>query len=310
MYPDSVYIAGAGPIGMEYADSLMRLGVHPVFLLRQGSRSISTVENRGFAFDLIPASGDLSMKPGASLIVALPILAQCAFVKRVLLRNRNLRILIEKPISVASSEILSLINVCDVTNCVYGAFNRRFFPSVIRLKHHLRQCPPTKLALDISERFDEVKLKKIHPEAVIKRWAIANSCHMIDLAFHLVGANPTDFVSERIKRNYQAAQGELDASGRIGDIKVQFVANWKMDARWSVRGETHSSIFSCQPIESTCIQLKTSGDIIKVSDYEPEFGKTGFLQMTKAFLENDSCLPDLSYCYNLVEFIERYFYDI
>jgi hypothetical protein len=126
---------------------------------------------------------------------------------------------------------------------------------------------------------------------ILNAWFIANSTHVIDLAFYL-GGRPLDMSSY--------TKGSLDwykpasvfAGAGVSDKGALFSyqANWGAPGRWSVEILTLKHRLILRPMEQLYIQKIGSVAIekVEIDDILDREYKPGLYLQVKSFLKNDS----------------------
>ncbi|KMT64740.1 Gfo/Idh/MocA family oxidoreductase [Catenovulum maritimum] len=202
------------------------------------------------------------------------------------------KILVEKPGAKKVEEIRMLANLAREKNSkVFIAYNRRFYASVCKLKENLMaEGGITSFNFEFTEWAHVIEtLNK--PKDELSNWFLANSTHVVDLAFHL-GGKPRELSS------YVGGELEWHPSGAVfsgAGISVHgalfnYMANWSSAGRWSLEFLTKKSRYYLKPMEKIQRQLNGTIKIEPVeieSQLDDEF-KPGLYLQTKAFLEGDS----------------------
>ena len=173
-----VLVLGAGNIGLEYARILEDQNIEYKIISRSCSPKITNANVINEDIFNIPIN---RIKSFSHIIIA--IQPHLTFsVLKYLIENTESSILVEKPLSLFAKCIQD-IKIDDFENRIYVAFNRRFFPSVIYAKKLLEGQDITASNVCITEMSDRI----IGPNEVIERWGMANTIHILDLIFYLVG---------------------------------------------------------------------------------------------------------------------------
>ena len=146
-------------------------------------------------------------------------------------------------------------------------------------------------SFDFTEWSDPIKTTS-HNQEIKENWVLANSTHVIDLAFFL-GGQPTKYSS--------LTSGSLDWHNRSsifcgsgitekGAI-FNYHSNWASPGRWGLEFCTSSSRYVLKPIEKLQRIRRNSVEIedieLNLSRFDEDF-KPGLLLQTEAFLGHDS----------------------
>ena len=160
-------------------------------------------------------------------------------------------ILVEKPAGLSSADVEKLAQHADARDCrIFVAYNRRFFASVIEAKRLIEADGGLRsLSFDFTEMADRVGSQE-RPTEVKERWLLANSTHVIDLAFHLAGA-PQDWAA------YQAGTLEWHPTGAVfagagtteRGVVFNYTANWAGPGRWALELVTDKRRMVLRPME-------------------------------------------------------------
>lgn len=197
-------------------------------------------------------------------------------------------ILVEKPAGLTSAQIARISAKAKVAQArVEVGYNRRFFGSVLALRDLLEEDGGLS---SISFNFTEIPEKvnrPDRPEAVKTRWIIANSSHVIDLAFFLAGT-PTDWHACRSRTLDWHPSGAVFAGSGVTDRNVAFsyTANWQGPGRWGLELVSPRRRFILRPMERLSIvtsALATPKEMELDLDLDTRF-KPGLYRQVEAFL--------------------------
>ena len=100
--------------------------------------------------------------------------------------NGQDNILIEKPGSLYSNELLSLSKTCKDKKIRVG-YNRLVYPNLHKLKKLINsEGGVTSCRFTFTEWLDRIEFEK--DELIVhQRWGISNSLHLISMAFDIIG---------------------------------------------------------------------------------------------------------------------------
>lgn len=211
------------------------------------------------------------------VILAAPIELLSSYVNR-LKAFKHLQILCEKPGFLNWSELDSY----QQCNNLWFAFNRRFYETTKKLKEYLELSSFLKIKVEFDERIFQVEQSKKIRE-VKDRWMLANSSHVIDLAFYLLDYNVDfkKFINGRMGGISWHPSGRFFHSSYLSDnIQLTFDSSWNGLGGWSVYVATEDSDYELKPLEKLIIQSKTGEFELN----EPEEFKAGFASMLNSFL--------------------------
>ncbi|MES2590600.1 MAG: Gfo/Idh/MocA family oxidoreductase [Bacteroidota bacterium] len=196
-------------------------------------------------------------------------------------------ILIEKPAGLNGNEITELALTANQYNAtVLVAYNRRFYSSVLKAKEVIENDGGvTSFNFEFTEWAHTIEPLDKKP-GIKENWLLANSTHVIDLAFYL-GGKPSVincFASGKLSWHNKAVFA--GAGITQDDVLFSYQANWAAPGRWGVEILTKNSRLILRPLEELQIQLKGSVAINKV-DLENSIDlqyKPGLFLQTKQFL--------------------------
>jgi len=201
------------------------------------------------------------------------------------------KILLEKPGAMSRTEIEELRSAAtEAGTKVYVAYNRRFYNAVsIARKMIANDGGPCSYHFDFTEWSHQIKDLDRSPEQK-ERWLLANSTHVIDLAFHLGGfpSNLDPSVMGTIDWHPSAAVFAGHGRCETGAL-FSYHANWIGPGRWMLEVITdHHKLIFC-PMEELQIMKKGSVVITKVDpsdDLDVRF-KPGLYRQTEFFLKGE-----------------------
>lgn len=290
-----IWLIGAGLMSCEYAKVLDGMKVQYLVVGRGERSAASFNEETGKVVIAGGLSNFLLSKPEPPdfAVVSVGIEALSAATQE-LINYRAKSILVEKPAGINKSEILDLKNKSDRAGAaIYVAYNRRFYSSVIEATKIIQQDGGvTSFNFEFTEWSHEIEgLAK--DSRVMDNWFLANSSHVVDMAFFL-GGTPKEincYVSGKDKLVWHTASAVFSGAGKTDNNALfSYHANWTAPGRWSVEMLTvkHRLIFS--PLETLKIQELSSVKVKPrvVDDYFDRKYKPGLYLQIKAFLEGDN----------------------
>lgn len=201
-------------------------------------------------------------------------------------------ILIEKPAALHKNEIEQLIDIKSKNSAfVAVGYNRRFYQSVeyaqsiIRKDNGISSC-----FFEFTEWTHIIKTDK-YPADVLNRWVVANSCHVIDLAFYFCGypkiINPV-VGGEGLKWH---PSGSIFLGSGISEKGIPFCyhSNWQSPGRWSIEILTANHRLYFKPMEKLRVQKNES---LAIDEYEADYSldesfKPGLYKQVRSFLQKE-----------------------
>ena len=196
-------------------------------------------------------------------------------------------ILIEKPAGLNEEEISKLGSKASQKNAqVLLAYNRRTYASVLKAKEIIEQDGGvTSFNFEFTEWAHTIEPLEKKP-GVKENWLLANSTHVIDLAFYL-GGKPEKINCYTAGKLSWHDKAIFSGAGKTSaEVLFSYQANWNAPGRWGVEILTNKSRLILKPMEELQIQLKGSVAInkIEIDDSLDKQFKPGLFQQTHNFL--------------------------
>jgi predicted dehydrogenase len=299
----NVLLVGAGPMAAAHARVLRTLGI-PFDVIGRGEQSAARffmeVGVRPVVGGLTDYLARRRIINYTHVIVAVPI-PRLADVARGLIAAGARRLLVEKPAGLDLLEIESVAAAAHATQAdVFVAYNRRFFGSVAEARTRIAQDGGvSSFHVDFTELADRV----VTPDKdldVLANWLLANSSHVLDLAFHL-GGRPIEMNGAvNGSLGWHPAGAVFAGHGRTtSGALFTWHADWGSAGRWGLDLRTSQRRLLLQPLESLHIQEKSGFSLLEVlpcdnldRDYKP-----GIYRQMQAFLSINpaaSALPTIA----------------
>ena len=211
-----------------------------------------------------------------------------------LIKSGTKRILLEKPGSINLSEIRSLNILANKKKAeVLIAYNRRFYCSVKKLRELTKKDGGIEsINFEFTEWAYKV-LRSIKNSNTLKKWLIANSSHVIDLAFHLSGKpkNWKNWHSGSL--NWHPDSAKFCGSGiTTNKIMFSYHANWNAPGRWGLEINTSRHRFILKPLEQLQVITLGSNQVknIHLEDRLDKKFKPGLYLQLESFFKKDNSL--------------------
>lgn len=298
-----VAIVGAGAMALAYVEVLRHLGLSA----RVYGRGLESAARFAEKCGIIPGTGPLSdqllARPvtGMAVIVAVDVL-ELAGVCEALIHGGAARILVEKPGAVDLARMSALAAI-DTGHVLRIAYNRRFLPSALAAREFIEADGGAQtLHFEFTELPDRLLALGVHPAEVLANWVYANSSHVFDLAFTLIGEGE-DLTG--IDLAGAARAGHLDwfapGSRFVGcgrakqDCLFTYSADWRSGGGWAVEVTTAKRRLRLRPLESLTQQMRETFVVDPVPlEAEAAGLKPGLTGMVRDFVFNDGKgLPDM-----------------
>lgn len=291
-----LWLIGAGLMAQEYAKVLKELNIQPIVIGRGSSTAKCFETATGFeviigGFENYISSFNLENLPDAA-IVCTPVNELAAIVSK-LIALKVPKILVEKPAGLNAKEIEDLAFQARVAKAsVMVGYNRRYYSSVSTAKQMIKNDGGvTSFHFDFTEWAHEIE--KLPTDATIKQnWILANSSHVLDLAFYLGGTPEQININHSGHLSWHSAASAFVGSGytKSGAI-FSFHANWDAPGRWGVEVCSKNYRYILRPLERLSVMKRGSIHIEEVDSLNSELDvsfKPGLFLQTQDFLKNTS----------------------
>jgi predicted dehydrogenase len=288
---NKIILVGAGNIAGEYASilKLLKVEFETVCVTKKSAESFSLKWQVPCRYGGINKDYHNS-KMFNKAIIAVNI-DQLFSVCNALIDAGIKYILIEKPGAINFIQIKELGNLSNKTKTnIFIAYNRRNYASVLKCKEFINEDGGV---LSCHFEFTEWShiIEKINSSEEIKsNWLLANSSHVIDLAFHLIG---------KPKEMNNVSNGEISwhkpscfaGSGvTVQNVIFSYHANWESPGRWGIEINTKKRKLILKPLEKLFVQEigKIETNEVPEIDFYTELNfKPGYYVQTENFVKNN-----------------------
>jgi predicted dehydrogenase len=289
-----VWLIGAGNMAVEYAKVFAAMKIVPVVIGRGQESARVFQEKTGMGVVCGGIDAFLKTGPGKpdAVVVAVNV-ADLARTAARILEYCQPKILLEKPGAITSAEI-GLLKSCKGTDRLFIAYNRRFFASTQAVRKMLEEdAGPVSCMFEFTEWAHRISpvIDRKNPEEM-KHWLIANSSHVIDLAFFLVGF-PKKLEATVAGSLPWHPSGAVFCGSGLTEQNATFAyhANWEAPGRWWVEVMSRKRRYRMCPMET--VQVQNKGEIswseIKLDDAVEKQFKPGLYEMISAFISDGAC---------------------
>ena len=283
-------LIGSGNMAIAYCEALKFLNIDFTVIGNSEEKAIEFTTKTGKT--CIPGGiqkylENNSTKPShAILAVQVEVLFD---VSKVLINHGIEKILVEKPGGINYTEINELENIAKGEVELFVAYNRRFYQSVLQAKEEIEKDGGA-----LSARFEFTewshvieKLKK--SDELKKNWFLANSTHVIDLAFSLIGKPKEISCYTSGKLKWHKPSMFCGSGISENNCLFSYYANWESSGRWGIEVNTSKRKLILSPLEILQEQQVGSIEIQKVEmDYsKDEKFKPGILEQCRAFINGE-----------------------
>ena len=286
-----VAVIGCGYMGLEYSKVLKAQGITPIVIGRGAERAAAFEEKTGIAVltgGVDEALKKLDVVPDYTIVAVGTDYLSDVSIKMIEYGIKN--VLVEKPAGLSREEMVALDSSAIKHGAsVFVAYNRRFYASVERAMEIIKgDGGVSSVFFEFTEWSNDIE-KIDYPRVCKENFLLANSTHVIDLAFFLAG-HPRE-ISSYVRGGLPWHPNGSIYSGAgctDRDVLFSYCANWEAPGRWSVEVMTRKHRLYFKPMEKLAIQELNS---VKVSEVEiddkldVEF-KPGLYNETFAFLNN------------------------
>ncbi len=295
---EQILLVGAGPMAVEYAKVLKAMN-RPVIVVGRGEKSAEKFAKEtgisAIAGGLEAWISTASTVPKTAIVcVGEKWLGQAT---RQLISRGVRDILVEKPGGFDSDDIREVALAAQTNNTnVYVGYNRRFYASTQKAQQIISEDGGV---LSFSFEFTEwghiiADLDK--EEGVKEEWFLANSTHVIDLAFFL-GGRPTEIscytaggVEWHPRASVYAGAGTTEAGALFS-----YQANWEAPGRWEVEVLTPKHRLIFKPMER--LQVQNIGSVaieeVVIDDVLDKKFKPGLYKQVQSYLSDRADLPSI-----------------
>ena len=297
----NIWLVGAGYMAVEYAKVLQEMNI-PFKVVGRGIKSAMNFEKKtGLAVQTGEDNNFLKQTkelPFAA-IVAVSV-EQLATVTQSLLKRGIKRILIEKPAGLNLEELEELNYETKKQKAdIFVAYNRRFYASTSKAKKIIDEDGGvTSFNFDFTEWSHIIKDEKI-PDIVKKQWFLANSTHVVNLAFFL-GGMPKEIKCYTTGGLSWHPSASIFCGAGVTEqgLLFSYHSNWEAPGRWGVEIFTRKHRLILRPLEDLYIQKigsLISEKVIFDDSLDHKF-KPGLYNQVETFLNNplSSCLCRLN----------------
>lgn len=208
-----------------------------------------------------------------------------------LIQHNIKNILIEKPGALHENQLIELDIIATEFNAnVLIGYNRRFYKSTQKALEIINNDGGV---LSCNFEFTEWShiIKQLNSSNKIKEnWFLANSTHVVDLAFYISGF-PEDISCYNLgKLDWHSSASIFYGAGKTSkNVLFSYQANWQAPGRWSLEFLTKKSRLIFKPLEKLQIQKIGSVDVKFIEiDYKiDEDFKPGLYNQVLSFINND-----------------------
>ncbi len=287
----SIWLIGAGPMAALHAAVLESMQVDVTVVATSATRAQPLAEKhsmRAYTHGLERALEDLPLPDAA--VVALPV-DKLAVAAEKLAAAGVRKILLEKPGGLTSDELLPVLTAAELTGSYVAiAYNRRFFASVIEARRRIGAAGNV-LSVNFEFCEDAPRIAALPtPDRIKENWVLANSTHVIDLAFHLCG-QPSEWTCDtKGSLSWHSRGADFRGFGQtVNGARFSYFADWRGPGRWGIEIILPDERLILRPMEKLAIMARGSFETlpVEIDDTLDKKFKPGLYLQMKAFLNEE-----------------------
>lgn len=288
----NIWLLGAGPMAIDYHDVLKVLDTS-LTVIGRGENSAQHFETetgqpvvRGGIHQFLQTSPSL---PDAA-IVSVGV-EQLLSTTLELIKYGVRKILIEKPGGINTSELKALQQAVEEskTDALIG-YNRRFYASTLAALEMIKEDGGvTSFSFDFTE-WSHVIAALDKDERVMKNWLLANSSHVIDMAFHICGEPDAINCVQAGGLEWHPSASIFTGCGKtVDEVPFSYHADWGAPGRWGIDVMTAHRRYIFRPLEQLHVQEIGSVAInkVEIDDSNDTRWKPGLYLQTSNFLSGN-----------------------
>ena len=284
-----LWLIGCGGMSVDYAKVLNALNCNFEVIGRGETSALAFQEK--VSKEVIQGGLDafIATKPKAPELAIVSVgVEQLATTTIALLNLGVKKILVEKPAGLNLDEIAEVNRLSEQQGAeIFVAYNRRFFSAVKAAQQIIEEDGGVEsFNFELTEWGHVVrKIKKA--EGVLENWFLANTTHVVDLAFFL-GGKPTKLSSftsggtDWHSRSSNFCGAGLTHTGAL----FCYNGNWSAPGRWSVEVLTSKHRLILRPMEQLQLQKIVSVEIdyVDINDALDIKYKPGLFDQVEKFV--------------------------
>ncbi len=295
----NVVLFGAGPMAIDYAKVLKHFNANFTVVGRGREGIDKFQEQTGIAAIANGVSGWQKKGNASAEYGIVAVNCEVLTATAIELMDAGIRkVLLEKPAGLTAPEIHAVCEHAKKTDTrIFVGYNRRFYASVIAAKKLIEDDGGVlSFNFEFTEWCDRIPEKLKHSDTG-KNWFLANSSHIVDMAFYL-GGEPKELHTCTAGGNdwHPTATVFTGAGVTHSGALFSYQANWDAPGRWEVEILTLKHRYVFRPLEKLQI-LKHNTVTIESVDIDDRLDlefKPGLYRQTESFLKEDPNAPLLN----------------
>ena len=293
MRSGKVWLIGAGNMATDYAKILIAQNIDFTAIGRSKENAIKMEDEVGVKIEYggIEEFTKINKTIPESAIVSVGV-EELYNTALCLLELGIKNILLEKPGAVDIKSLKKLKSIAKAKSVnLFIAYNRRCYASVLKLKELIYNDGGLRSFNFEFTEWAHIIVKLPSSDSIKNNWLIANSTHVIDLAF-FIGGKPIEMSS------YHSGSLNWHPSGAIftgaglcqNNILFSYSANWTSAGRWALEFMTEKNRYILKPMERlTKIKIGSVNEeeVLNIDYSLDDKYKPGLYLQVKNFLEKD-----------------------
>ncbi len=255
----SVLLVGAGWMAKQYANALSQMKVKDVTVISRTQQKVSQLcDEFGFQPNLKEPKEALNKMERKDLTIIATQIESLLPMTKLAIESGQDNVLIEKPGSLYSNELLSLDNSSNGKR-IRIAYNRLVYPNLHKLKQLVNEEGGiTSCNFNFTERIHSIDFDKESKET-FSRWGIANSLHIISMVLDLIGIPKQSLFYQTGKLDWHPT-GSIFVGSGLSEKKIPFSyhADWGSSGRWGIEVMTSQNAYRLISLEELYICHKDS----------------------------------------------------
>ena len=292
MSQEKIWLIGSGGMSVDYAKVLSSLQADVVVIGRGAASAQAFMEKTGLPVVQGGLEAYLKSNPelprAAIVSVGVEVLAEA--VESLLVYGVQ-EIMVEKPGALHGEQLGKITALARTKNArVKIAYNRRYYAATLRALELIKEDGGVQsMQFEFTEWAHVIApLKKAL--GVKEMMFIANSTHVVDLAFYLGGEPVELHALTSGKLDWHPASSVFVGAGRTNHgVLFSYHANWGAPGRWGLEVLTSNYRLIFRPMESLQIMHKGSVKIepVELDDRLDKDFKPGLYEQVRRFLTGE-----------------------
>jgi predicted dehydrogenase len=294
MKNSNIILIGSGFMAREYLRVLHHLERHDVTIVGRSTEKVEKLRKEfpSYEYHIGGLERYLTNNKAPKYAINAVGVTQLQQTTILLLKAGIKSILLEKP---GDLEVEGLEKLLEVSNATGGkvsiGYNRRFYASTAEIiKQVIVDEGITGIHFEFTEWIHRIDTS-LYDNASLNKWIIANSSHVIDTVFYLIGfpkiLNSIVLGQELIDWH---PSGSIFTGSGLSEQNIPFTyhSNWTAPGRWAIEVLTKERRFYLKPMEKLQVQLKGSVAVNEypIDDKDDLVVKHGLLLQTTDFLSD------------------------